>query len=162
MGLHIPHLDQYGNVNYHNMIRRVIEQRGKKTSSDHGWLSKTGKSHSLNSLCPDAMEFSDMTIVAVSVLFVILLAAINLILFAVRRFVVRCSLRIRIKTIFLRHRHRLQGRHLLSASITSAADERRLGGNRNLHRGPSGGDSGHALMNGNNGNNNNDILPAVG
>jgi hypothetical protein len=50
------------------MIRRVIEQRNKKNSIEYGWLSKT-----------------DMTIVAVSILFVILLAIINLILFAVRR-----------------------------------------------------------------------------
>lgn len=54
--------------NAHNMIRRVIEQRNKKNSMEYGWLSKT-----------------DMTIVAVSILFVILLAVINLILFAVRR-----------------------------------------------------------------------------
>ena len=47
---------------------RVIEQRNKKNSMEYGWLSKT-----------------DMTIVAVSILFVILLAIINLILFAVRR-----------------------------------------------------------------------------
>lgn len=41
--LYLYHSDQYGNVNYHNMIRRVIEQRGKKTSPESGWLSKTGK-----------------------------------------------------------------------------------------------------------------------
>ena len=50
------------------MTRRIIEQRNKKNPLEYGWLSKT-----------------DMTIVAVSILFVILLAIINLILFAVRR-----------------------------------------------------------------------------
>jgi hypothetical protein len=50
------------------MTRRIIEQRNKKNALEYGWLSKT-----------------DMTIVAVSILFVILLAIINLILFAVRR-----------------------------------------------------------------------------
>lgn len=49
------------------MIRRVMEQRNKN-AQDYGWLSKT-----------------DMTIVAVSILFVILLAIVNLILFVVRR-----------------------------------------------------------------------------
>jgi hypothetical protein len=61
-------LDQATATNVHNMIRRVIEQRNKKNPMEYGWLSKT-----------------DMTIVAVSILFVILLAIINLILFAVRR-----------------------------------------------------------------------------
>ncbi|CAF1117464.1 unnamed protein product [Rotaria sordida] len=126
--------EQTSPSNVHNMIRRVIEQRNKKNSTDYGWLSKT-----------------DMTIVAVSILFVILLAIINLILFAVRR-----------------HRHRIQGRHLLSTSISSTLDNRRLGG------GGGGGGSGHlhsqtftdttnGLINTtNNTNNNNDILPAVG
>ena len=46
--------------------------------------------------------------------------------------------------------------------MVSTSNERRLGGNRHSQSGPSG-DSGHALMNGTNGNiNNNDILPAVG
>ena len=62
------HLEAATSSNVQNMIRRVIEQRNKKHAMEHGWLSKT-----------------DMTIVAVSVLFVLLLAIINLILFAVRR-----------------------------------------------------------------------------
>ena len=43
------------------MIRSVIEQRNKKHSMEYGWLNKT-----------------DMTIVAVSILFVILLAIIKI------------------------------------------------------------------------------------
>jgi hypothetical protein len=62
------YLEEATSPNVHNMIRRVIEQRNKKHALEYGWLSKT-----------------DMTIVAVSILFVILLAIINLILFAVRR-----------------------------------------------------------------------------
>ncbi|UJR14129.1 hypothetical protein I4U23_001123 [Adineta vaga] len=112
--------------NAHNMIRSAIEQRNKKNAMEYGWLSKT-----------------DMTIVAVSILFVILLAIINLILFAVRR-----------------QRHRVHGQHLLSTSIPSLLDDRRLGGNGHFH-GPIYGDSTNNLIHTTN-NNNNDILPAVG
>ncbi|CAF4533890.1 unnamed protein product, partial [Rotaria magnacalcarata] len=97
--------------NVHNMIRRVIEQRNKHPT-DYGWLSKT-----------------DMTIVAVSILFVILLAIINIILFAVRR-----------------HRHRVQGRHLLSTSMPSTLDNRKHGGNAHL-RSPIFTDPSNGLIN---------------
>ncbi|CAM2697728.1 unnamed protein product [Rotaria socialis] len=119
--------EQTTSSNVHNMIRRVIEQRNKH-STDYGWLSKT-----------------DMTIVAVSILFVILLAIINIILFAVRR-----------------HRHRVQGRHLLSTSMPSTLDNRKHGGNAHL-RSPIFTDPSNGLINTpNSNNNNNDILPAVG
>lgn len=60
----------------------------------------------------------------------------------------------------LRHRHRLQGRHLLSTSISSSLDDRRRGGNGHLHS-STFGDPSNSLINVTNGNNN-DILPAVG
>lgn len=62
--------------------------------------------------------------------------------------------------LFRRHRHRLQGRHLLSTSISSSLDERRNGGNGHLHS-STFGDPTNSLINVTNGNNN-DILPAVG
>ncbi|CAF3795119.1 unnamed protein product, partial [Adineta steineri] len=85
---------------------------------------------------------TDMMIVTVSVLFVILLVFINIILFAVRR-----------------HRHRLQGRHLLSTSFPSSTNNRSISNNQ-LHSAKLG-DSTDSLINITN-NNNNDILPAVG
>jgi hypothetical protein len=63
--------------------------------------------------------------------------------------------------IFSRHRHRLQGRHLLSTSISSSLDDRRRGGNGHLQNSTFGGDATNSLINITNGNNN-DILPAVG
>ena len=72
--------------NYHNMIRRVIEQRNKKNSMEYGWLSKTGQfDWNIGVYSKRTSSTVDMTIVAVSILFVVLLAIINLILFAVRR-----------------------------------------------------------------------------
>jgi hypothetical protein len=59
-----------------------------------------------------------------------------------------------------RHRHRLQGRHLLSTSIPSTLDDRRHGGNGHLHS-STFGDSTNSLINITN-SSNNDILPAVG
>ena len=62
-----------------------------------------------------------------------------------------------------RHRHRLQGRHLLSTSISSTLDNRRLGGNGHLRSPAYGGtSSGSANTTNNNNDDNNDILPAVG
>lgn len=128
------------------MIRRVIEQRNKKNALDNGWLSKT-----------------DLTIVAVSILFVILLAMINLILFAVRRFVEmrkkRRRFEVNCETLF-RHRHRLQGRHLLSTSFTSTMENRKRDGGDHPNR-SSFGDSTNSLVNLTN-TNHSDILPAVG
>lgn len=73
-------------ANYHNMIRRVIEQRNKKNSMEYGWLSKTGQFDlNIGVYSKWISSTVDMTIVAVSILFVVLLATINLILFAVRR-----------------------------------------------------------------------------
>jgi hypothetical protein len=85
----------------------------------------------------------DLTIVAVSILFVILLVVINLILFAARKY-----------------RHRLSGRHLLSASVPSSLNDRRTASNSQLHD-PTLSNSTNSLINSTN-NNNNDILPAVG
>ncbi len=61
---------------------------------------------------------------------------------------------------FSRHRHRLQGRHLLSTSISSTFDDRRRGGNGHSHS-STYGDATNSLINVTN-TNNNDILPAVG
>ena len=54
----------------------------------------------------------------------------------------------------------MQGRHLLSTSISSSLDDRRRGGNGHLHS-STFGDPTNSLINVTNGNNN-DILPAVG
>ncbi|CAF0909832.1 unnamed protein product, partial [Didymodactylos carnosus] len=101
-------------TNVHSMIRRVIEQRNKKVMENRR-LSKT-----------------DITIIAVCILFVILLVIINLILYAVRR-----------------HRHQLQRRHLISPSLATTI----VGTTGSSMNGTSGTNTMP---------NNSDILPAVG
>ena len=69
-----------------DIIRDRIGQKSRKSNDDHELLGQTGiwkKSMFLWSLhqCFDL----DMTIVVVSILFIILLAIVNLILFAMRR-----------------------------------------------------------------------------
>ncbi|CAF1272754.1 unnamed protein product [Rotaria sordida] len=126
-----PRIQQNGvtNTYAHNIIRDVIQQSKKKTSEENEWLSKT-----------------DITIVAVSMLFVILLFIINLILYAVRR-----------------HHHRLQHRHLLSASTPSLLNgSRRTGINGSLQRTQLGDSTSSIVNTTNNNNNSSDILPAVG
>ncbi len=65
------------------------------------------------------------------------------------------------KKRFSRHRHRLQGGHLLSTSISSTFDDRRRGGNGHSHS-STFGDATNSLINVTTNTNNNDILPAVG
>ena len=82
----IDDLDMTTPAYVHNIIQHMIDQKSKKSTEDHELLGQTGipeKSMLMYSF--NQSSDLDMTIVVVSILFIILLAIVNLILFAMRR-----------------------------------------------------------------------------